>query len=125
MSVTSKKLLLASCGFVFAALAVGVFIFFGQGRFRGLQDFPAATYLESPESLQGNRYLLDAWIESQLVWREEVGRVMEVRAASGSGKVAVFVPASLPQNLYVGQRYRMDVRVQQRGLIHVQHLEKY
>ena len=125
MSVTSKKLLIAGCVVGAVLLAAGLFFGMGKGRFRGLESFPSVTYLESPDNLRGNRYLLDAWIESQLVWREETGRVMEVRPASGSGKVADFVPASLNQNLYVGQRYRMDVRVQRGGLIHVQHLEKY
>jgi hypothetical protein len=125
MRVTSKRLLIIVCVLLVALLAAGSFMFLGQKRFRGLESFPATTYLETPANLQGNRYLLDAWIESQLVWREETGRILEVRPANGQAKVAVFVPAALDRNLYVGQRYRMDVRVQRGGLIHVHDLEKY
>jgi len=125
MRQPSKRLLIVGAALFVALIATGFFLWSGTARFRGLESFPAATYLESPANLHGNRYLLDAWIESQLVWREDVGRVLEVRSSNGGGKVAVFVPASLDRNLYVGQRYRMDVRVQRGGLIQVQDLKKY
>lgn len=125
MTLPLRRYLIPSCILAVALLAGGFFLFFGAGKFRNLEAFPSTTYLESPANLYGNRYLLDAWIDSQLVWREEVGRILEVRPADGQGKLAVYVPENLPRNLYVGQRYRMDVRVQRGGLIHVHDLEKY
>lgn len=125
MNSSPKRFLVFVIVAVVVLFAGGLFLVLSQGKFRGLEPFPVGTYLESPANLHGNRYVLDAWIESQLVWREAVGRILEVRPADGQPKVAVFVAVSLPQNLYVGQRYRMDVRVKSGGLIYVQDLEKY
>jgi hypothetical protein len=125
MTISLKRFYVPVGILVIGLLGLGFFVLFGQSKFRGLEAFPAATYLESPVNLHGNRYLLDAWIDGQLVWREGVGRILEVRPASGQGKLAIYVPENLKQNLYVGQRYRMDVTVKQGGLIHVQDLEKY
>ncbi len=113
-------------GIVLAALcAAGFFFVFGQNKFRHLEAFPAELYLETPDALLGNRYVLDVWIESQLAWREDTGRLIEVRTAAGNRRLPVFVPRLLQQNLYVGQRYLLDVRVRDGGLIHVHNLDKY
>lgn len=124
MRPPKKRFLIGGCLLLIAVVAV-LGAVFGRGKFRDFDRFPTAAYLEAPANLQGNKYVLDAWIESQLHWREEVGRLVEVRPASGQEKVAVFVPAALEQNLYVGQRYHMKVSVRRGGLLHVQDLQKY
>jgi hypothetical protein len=125
MGSPSKKSLIAGVAALVILIVASLLFFWERDATRGLERFPATTYFERPANLQGNRYSIDAWIESQLVWREGVGRILEVRLAQENGRVAVFVPAELDRNLYVGQRYRMAVRVQDGGVIYVQNLIKH
>lgn len=125
MNASSKRFLIPVLIGLLILLGGGLYSILGSGRIGRLQALPVAAYLENPENLRGNRYSFDAWIEGQLVWREDVGRLLEVRPADETSRVAVYVPAELDQNLYVGQRYLLDVRIQRGGLIHVRTLEKY
>lgn len=90
------------------------------------EPFPVAPYLESPDNLQGNRYTLDAEIDAQLEWKEGVGRLLSVRPLSGDAdtRLPVFIADSLEANLLVAQRYRLELTVRRRGLLHVNSLRK-
>lgn len=96
-----------------------------SGRFSGLEEFPVGSYREQPLNLMGNRYVMAAQIDSQLLWDEEVGRLIAVRPDGEKERLAVFVGSEEGINLQVGQRYRMRVAVRDQGLIIVEDLEKY
>jgi hypothetical protein len=97
----------------------------GCGR-QSHETFPVSSYLEAPENLQGNRYTLDAEIETQLRWAEGTGRLLAVRPLSGGAgeRLPVFIADSLNANLMVAQRYRFELTVRHGGLLHVTSLRK-
>lgn len=90
------------------------------------EPFPVAAYLDAPDNLQGNRYTLDAEIDSQLEWKEGTGRLVAVRPlAAGPGtRLPVFIADSLNANLMVAQRYRLELTVRRGGLLYVTALSK-
>lgn len=93
---------------------------------QGGEAFPVATYLDSPDNLQGNRYTLEGEIDSQIEWREGVGRLLAVRPLSGEPgvRLSVFIADSLNANLMVAQRYRFELTVRRNGLLQVTSLRK-
>jgi len=91
----------------------------------GLDTFPVDAYAEAPGNLRGNRYLLRAQIYEQLDRREDVGRIFSVTPTESEARIAVFIPAGIERNVHVGQRYRLEVRVGDKGLIEVLGLETY
>jgi len=91
----------------------------------GLEAFPVQAYAEAPGNLAGNRYVLRAQIYEQLARREGVGRLLTLAPDGSQTRLFVYVPAGLERNIHVGQRYRMQVRVGDEGLIEVMALEKY
>jgi hypothetical protein len=97
----------------------------GCGRSGG-EAFPVPVYLEAPDNLLGNRYSLDAEIDSQLRWQEGVGRLVAVRPLEGdsSARLPLFVADSLQSNLMVAQRYRFEISVGRGGLLTVVALRK-
>lgn len=110
--------------FLAVVVVVGT-ILLRSGRFSGLESFPVASYREQPLNLMGNRYVLDAQINSQLLWDEDVGRLIAVSPEGEKERLAVFVASGTGANLQVGQRYRMRVVVRDQGLIIIEDLEKY
>lgn len=90
------------------------------------ETFPVAAYLDAPENLQGNRYTLDAEIDSQLKWTEGTGRLLAVRPLTGAAgdRLPVFIADSLNANLMVAQRYRFELTVRHGGLLSVTALRK-
>lgn len=89
--------------------------------------FPVQTYLDSPETLLGNRYSLDAEIDAQLDWREGVGRIVAVRplpATRDAARLPLFIADSHQANLMVAQRYRLELTVRRGGLLYVTALKK-
>jgi hypothetical protein len=86
--------------------------------------FPVADYLSKPANLNGNRYVLEAEVDSQLGSKEGVGRVIAVRSAKEKSRIALVIPETLDANLVPTQRYRFEVAVRQGGLIYVSKLEK-
>lgn len=105
-----------------AALAL---LAFGCAR-QTHETFPVAVYLDAPENLQGNRYTLDAEIDSQLKWTEGTGRLLAVRPLTGGAgdRLPVFIADSLNANLMVAQRYRFELTVRHGGLLSVTALRK-
>ena len=90
------------------------------------EPFPVSTYLDAPDNLQGNRYTLDAEIETQLEWKEGVGRLLAVHplAAEAGVRLPVFIADSLQANLMTAQRYRLELTVRRGGLLYVNALRK-
>ncbi len=105
-------------------LALTALLFTACGGPRG-EPFPVATYLSSPENLQGNRYTLDAEIDAQLHWQEGTGRLIAVRPLGASEtRLPVFIGDTLDANLMVAQRYRFELTVRKGGLLYVNALNK-
>jgi hypothetical protein len=108
-------------------IAIGITLYVWLSRSRALtdtQEFPYRTYIESPASLEGNRYRLDAEITAQLAWDEQTGRLLAVQLLDSAHRLAVFIPAGRADSLHTGQRYRFQVRVLEQGLIEVEALSK-
>lgn len=113
---------------LFVLLGVGAlwvgYRLLGEGA--GLEPLPAAAYREHPAQFLGNHYRLDAQMEGQLAWREGVGKVITVSPLYDADlSLPVFLPEGLEENLHVGQRYRMRVRVGEGGLLQVSVLKKF
>ncbi|MGA2052510.1 MAG: hypothetical protein ABSH19_04280 [Opitutales bacterium] len=89
------------------------------------EQFDYAAYIKAPENFLGNHYNLDAQVESQLAWDEGFGKLLVVRPVNGSGRISVFVPDTLGENLNVGERFHMNIVIKDQGLINVESLEKY
>jgi hypothetical protein len=98
------------------ALAVG-------GCSRG-EPFPVADYRKNPANLNGNHYVLEAEVDSQLRAQEGVGRIISVRPLGDKGRLPVFVPDALGANLVPAQRYRFGLAVRTGGLLYVSRLDK-
>jgi hypothetical protein len=87
-------------------------------------EFPYATFLESPRSFEGNSYMMKAQIDSQLAYKPGSGKMLSVRTPQGA-RLSVFIPDQKGANLQVGQRYNLYVGINHDGLIVVNGLEKY
>ncbi|MEM8866796.1 MAG: hypothetical protein AAGC73_00880 [Verrucomicrobiota bacterium] len=112
-----------------AVLLIGIVIFvstqFGGGRVSKLEPFPAVSYMDKPTDYLGNTYAMRAQIDTQLHWDRELGRVLAVRPEGQRDRLPVFVPSEVGANLHTGQRYEMQVRIDEGGLIYVEDLRKY
>lgn len=119
------KLLLKGSGLLAVSLSCLLFAACGKGQFSGLEELPVDDYLERPGDLLGNTYLISAQIDSQIDWEEGVGRILAVETEGATSRVPVFVPDSMEENLYVGQRYEMRASIRKGGLIYVEDLRKF
>jgi hypothetical protein len=103
----------------------GGYFFLSQGRDGGgpTSPFPVKEYLESANSLRGNKYKLEATVDTTLEVLQNVGRLYSVE--SGGDMLPVFVPASLNgTNVERGQKLHFRVHVTDTGLIHVEDIRK-
>lgn len=92
-------------------LAAVVFMV-ARNRLHGsLEPFDLAAYNSSAADMRGNQYSLDAQIDSQLQWNAGFGRLLAVKLVNGGGRLTVFVPESVSNDVRVGQRYHMKVIV--------------
>lgn len=90
-----------------------------------LEILPINNYLQKPGDFLGNRYVLRAQINEQLKWEKGLGRVLAVVVEGSDTRLPIFVPESVGENLHVGQRYEVEVIIEQGGLIYVEALRKY
>ena len=97
----------------------------GKGEFSRLEGLPVDDYLKRPGNFLGNSYSLTAQIDSQIEWKEGVGRILAVETEGSTSRIPVFVPETAGQNLLVGQRYEMHVSIRKGGLIYVEDLRKF
>ena len=108
-----------------AALLLGGYVFLGgtKDAFRTTTPFPVKEYLESPNSLRGNTYKLEAIVDKTLEVSQGAGRLFSVE--SGGEMLPVLVPASLNgTNVERGQKLQFKVQVAENGLIRVEELRK-
>ena len=106
-------------------LAAIVFMLVRSRLHHSLEAFDVAAYQRSPNELAGNRYNLDAQIDSQLRWDEGFGRILSVKPLDSSSRLSVFVPDQVATDLRPGQRFHMSVLVKEKGLLQVESLDKY
>ncbi|MDQ8195702.1 hypothetical protein QEH59_14805 [Coraliomargarita sp. SDUM461004] len=95
------------------------------GQRSDLETLPINHYLQKPGDFLGNRYVLRAQINEQLKWEKGLGRVLAVVVEGSDARLPVFVPETVGDNLHVGQRYELEVIIEQEGLIYVEALRKY
>ncbi|MGZ0657470.1 hypothetical protein ACWPKS_17870 [Coraliomargarita sp. W4R72] len=111
---------------LFLSLLAGLMLLACSGGHRSdLEVLPVASYLQKPGDFLGNRYVLRAQINEQLKWEKGLGRVLAVVAEGSDARLPVFVPETVGDNLHVGQRYELEVIIEQGGLIYVEALRKY
>ncbi len=129
MSASSPKSAGKALPFVLAAAAVlvlaGLVLLMKGGDFSKLEPFPASQFLDGPTDFLGNQYQLQAQIDSQLKWEKGIGRLLAVVPEGGRSRLPVFVPSEIGENLHVGQRYEMRVRIDDGGLVYVENLRKF
>ena len=117
---------LAGHAFLLSLLA-GMLLFSscGDGKSSDHELLPIDNYLQKPGDFLGNRYMLRVQIDEQLKWEKGLGRVLAVVAEGSNARLPVFVSESAGDNLHVGQRYELQVIIEQGGLIYVEALQKY
>lgn len=97
----------------------------GGSDFANLEPLPAEQYLEKPIDFLGNTYSIRAQIDSQIKWEKGVGRLLAVMPENSSKRLPVYIPETVGNNIHIGQRFEMRVRVEEGGLIYVEALLKY
>lgn len=73
----------------------------------------------------GNSYSLKAQVNSQIKWEKGLGRILSVRPEGANTRLPIFVPEQNGKNLHVGQRFDMQILIEEGGLIYVEALHKY
>lgn len=116
--------LLAVLG-ILAVVLAGGYVFLARSRDGGgpSSPFPVREYLESASSLRGNKYKLEATVDSTLEVLQGVGRLYSVE--NSGDMLPVFVPASLNgTNVERGQKLLFRVYVTETGLIRAEDIRK-
>jgi uncharacterized membrane protein len=112
--------------FVIIGAGIATILVIRNQQFSSLDPLPVESYFSGPKNMIGNQYSLDAVIDSQVAWKEGTGKIMTIKPITASTlRIPVFLPDNLPGGLHVGQRYRMQIAIDQRGLIKVEAMEKY
>ena len=95
--------------------------------YRTIEPLKPADYLENANSLRGNVYRLEGVISASLGWSQEKGRLFSIKVSQGDKDcpLPILVPSTYQEvNLQKGQRYRIKVRVNDRGLLQVEEMTK-
>lgn len=105
-SKTTPIIIALAIPIVSVALAIAL-IYFKKRNVSGLDEFPYAAYSASPDSLRGNRYVLEAQMDVQLA-NVEGGRVVAALGGREGFPVALLVPDSLGANISAKQSGRAE-----------------
>lgn len=106
-------------------IAFVAFVLSQQQTGSSADALPVRAFIEKPMNYVGYVYQLDAQIDSQLAWKQGVGRILTVKPMSDREvSIPVYVPDSLQQKMHMGERYRLDVLVTEKNILTVQSLEK-
>lgn len=115
----------ALIGAVLILVVLGALALSRIGGTPKLEAFPVDAYLESPGDFLGNSYSLKAQVNSQIKWEKGLGRILSVRPEGANTRLPIFVPEQNGKNLHVGQRFDMQILIEEGGLIYVEALHKY
>jgi len=109
---------------VAAAIAVAVFAgksllgkksaSFGDGRVLEMEEL-----LENGNSLRGNEYVVEGWIDEKLQWTSDRGQLVSLRVETSGGDE--FIGIEIPQefsrlNIDIRQKYAFRVKFRQGGI---------
>ena len=112
-------------GLLLLAAAVSCVVVANVGRpFRTLPDFPVEEFVQNSQALEGNTYRLNGQVESLILRKEGLGRVISVLVKEGEIPVAAVVPLSVTANLEKGLRIVASVRVGKNGMLVMQEFVK-
>ena len=121
----SPVLLVIALVLVAGAIGITYKLIQNEGGGNGPDGFPAEEYLEAPKNFIGSKYTIVAQIKEQIDWLKGAGKMMEVAPINAPDvPLLVFIPDDADLHMHVGQRYRMEVVIDQMALIRVQELEK-
>ena len=116
-----KPTLLLPLVIVLLLALLGGIVFFAvsdRGNSGRYEPMPVVRFLNDPAlSHHGNSYSLEATINRQLDARSEVGRLIVVEVSDADINLPILIPPEFQESLYVGQRYRFDLRVDEDRLI--------
>ena len=104
-----------------AGLAGGIVISrYLRDSYRTLEVFPVTKYLDDAHSLYGSKFKAELRVESDLGWKEGIGRLMLFSMTSDPRPLAVMVPAAVGKDIYFtkGQTYMAEFEVKEGGLIY-------
>ena len=125
---TSPSSWLISAVVMIILVTAGAFLFpKNDNPYRTVEALKPADYLENANSLRGNIYQVEGVISSSLGSSPEKGRLFSLRTqyAEKEWALPVLVPKDYPElNLQKGQRYRLKVKVNVRGLLEVEEMTK-
>lgn len=107
----------------FGALAIAL-IYFKKRNVSGLDEFPYAAYSASPDSLRGNRYVLEAQMDVQLA-NVEGGRVVAALGGREGFPVALSCRIPWARTYPPSSATLLVVRVGEGGRIIAESMEKY
>jgi len=88
------------------------------------EPLPVLAFMERPLQFAGNRYHLDASVETVVASEDRLGRIVLVAADGDGATLPVFLPADLPGNVEFQQNYRFRLSVEGGGLLYVHSMTK-
>jgi hypothetical protein len=111
---------------VVAALAGGWFLFDRlRDPYRTLTPLDVAAYLDNANSLRGNVYKISATVQTQLAWSATAGRLYSMETENGGNLLPVLIPAEFnSMNIQKGQRYYLQIKVEDKGILKAQGIRK-
>ena len=95
-------------------------------KFRTLEGFPTADFMENYETLLGGRFHLNATVDAELGTKQDRGKLVVFRDSESKKVVPVLVPTEVIPNyaLSKSQRYNLVVEVTRSGLLNAVELQK-
>jgi hypothetical protein len=125
---TSPSLWLVAAVVLIVLAGTGAFFFQKEDNpYRTVEILKPADYMENANSLRGNTYQVEGVISSSLGSSPEQGRLFGLRIsyADKEWPLPILVPRDYRElNLQKGQRYRLKVKVNDRGLLEVEEMSK-
>lgn len=84
------------------------------------EAFEADDYFERPGALAGLQFDASLRVESDLGWREGVGRIMTFSIIDDGRQISAILPGELAdEHFRKGERYRVTLAVRAGGLIEI------
>lgn len=118
-------LLVGALVLVVAALGGGWFLFSARDPYRTLTPLDVPAYLDNANSLRGNVYKISATVQTQLAWSASAGRLYSMETENGGQLLPVLIPAEFnSMNIQKGQRYYLQIKVEDKGILKAQGIRK-